>query len=218
MRLLSVIMLVHGPAALVLSTAYLWGTCGWCGGLLRERDVSVESLRVPEALTRRPPPQAIALLDTLDKDVNTFIMRVREWYGWHFPELAKVVADNFQYARVVMFARDKASLGDDSVDGLAEITGDREVAEQVPPFAARAGASRALRASDPTPAHALGARRSWRRPKRAWAKTYRPWTSPTLSSLQSASSRSRSTARSSTPTSSSACTPWRPTSRRLSER
>jgi RNA processing factor Prp31 len=34
--------------------------------------------------------QAIALLDTLDKDINTFIMRVREWYSWHFPELIKV--------------------------------------------------------------------------------------------------------------------------------
>ena len=36
--------------------------------------------------------QAIALLDTLDKDINTFIMRVREWYGWHF-RAAKVVND-----------------------------------------------------------------------------------------------------------------------------
>jgi nucleolar protein 56 len=35
--------------------------------------------------------QAIALLDTLDKDINTFIMRVREWYSWHFPELVKVI-------------------------------------------------------------------------------------------------------------------------------
>jgi nucleolar protein 56 len=34
--------------------------------------------------------QAIALLDQLDKDLNTFAMRVREWYGWHFPELAKL--------------------------------------------------------------------------------------------------------------------------------
>ena len=33
--------------------------------------------------------QAIALLDTLDKDVNTFVMRVREWYSWHFPELVQ---------------------------------------------------------------------------------------------------------------------------------
>lgn len=47
-----------------------------------------------------PHPQAIALLDTLDKDVNTFVMRVREWYSWHFPELVKIVNDNYQYAQV----------------------------------------------------------------------------------------------------------------------
>ena len=39
--------------------------------------------------TASPLLQAIALLDTLDKDVNTFVMRVREWYSWHFPELVK---------------------------------------------------------------------------------------------------------------------------------
>lgn len=51
--------------------------------------------------------QAIALLDTLDKDVNTFVMRVREWYGWHFPELVKIVPDNYQYARVALVIKDK---------------------------------------------------------------------------------------------------------------
>lgn len=34
--------------------------------------------------------QSISLLDQLDKDINTFAMRVREWYSWHFPELIKV--------------------------------------------------------------------------------------------------------------------------------
>ena len=29
--------------------------------------------------------QSIALLDQLDKDVNTFSMRIREWYSYHFP-------------------------------------------------------------------------------------------------------------------------------------
>ncbi len=43
-----------------------------------------------------PCAQAIALLDTLDKDINTFVMRVREWYSWHFPELVKIVNDNYQ--------------------------------------------------------------------------------------------------------------------------
>lgn len=75
--------------------------------------------------------QAIALLDTLDKDVNTFIMRVREWYGWHFPELAKIVADNFQYARIVMLAKDKTNISDEMVEDLKEVVGDQDVAEQV---------------------------------------------------------------------------------------
>jgi hypothetical protein len=75
--------------------------------------------------------QAISLLDTLDKDVNTFIMRVREWYGWHFPELAKIVNDNFQYARVVMLAKDKKNINDDMLEDLKEIVGEPEIAEQV---------------------------------------------------------------------------------------
>ena len=45
--------------------------------------------------------QSISLLDTLDKDINTFAMRIKEWYGWHFPELVKIVSDNYKYARCV---------------------------------------------------------------------------------------------------------------------
>lgn len=45
--------------------------------------------------------QAIGLLDDLDKELNTYAMRVREWYGWHFPELAKIVQDNIAYAKAV---------------------------------------------------------------------------------------------------------------------
>ena len=29
--------------------------------------------------------QAVGLLDELDKEINTYAMRVKEWYGWHFP-------------------------------------------------------------------------------------------------------------------------------------
>merc|ERR1712166_1666261 len=43
--------------------------------------------------------QAIGLLDDLDKEVNTYSMRVREWYGWHFPEMGKIVTENVPYAK-----------------------------------------------------------------------------------------------------------------------
>ena len=45
--------------------------------------------------------QAISLLDDLDKELNNYIMRCREWYGWHFPELGKIVTDNLAYAKTV---------------------------------------------------------------------------------------------------------------------
>ena len=70
--------------------------------------------------------QAIALLDQLDKDVNTFAMRVREWYGWHFPELVRVVPDNYQYAKVCSFIGDKTTLSDASVEPLAELLEDND--------------------------------------------------------------------------------------------
>jgi nucleolar protein 58 len=45
--------------------------------------------------------QAIGLLDDLDKELNTYSMRVKEWFGWHFPEMGKIVTDNLAYANVI---------------------------------------------------------------------------------------------------------------------
>ncbi|XP_029155505.1 nucleolar protein 58 [Nylanderia fulva] len=45
--------------------------------------------------------QGVCLLDDLDKEVNNYIMRAREWYGWHFPELGRIVNDNIQYIKTM---------------------------------------------------------------------------------------------------------------------
>ena len=45
--------------------------------------------------------QAVSLLEDLDKELNNYAMRLKEWYGWHFPELARVVTDNIVYAQAV---------------------------------------------------------------------------------------------------------------------
>jgi len=54
--------------------------------------------------------QAVNLLDDLDKELNNYIMRCREWYGWHFPELSKIITDNLAFVRTVqvMGTRDNA--------------------------------------------------------------------------------------------------------------
>uniref|UniRef100_A0A1I8ASI4 Nop domain-containing protein n=1 Tax=Steinernema glaseri TaxID=37863 RepID=A0A1I8ASI4_9BILA len=45
--------------------------------------------------------QAVSLLDDLDKELNNYQMRAREWYGWHFPELGKIITDHVAYAKVI---------------------------------------------------------------------------------------------------------------------
>ncbi|RKP34059.1 hypothetical protein BJ085DRAFT_41802 [Dimargaris cristalligena] len=45
--------------------------------------------------------QAIGLLDDLDKELNIYAMRAKEWYGWHFPEMTRIVGDNLMYAKTV---------------------------------------------------------------------------------------------------------------------
>lgn len=75
--------------------------------------------------------QAISLLDTLDKDINTFCMRVREWYSWHFPELVKIINDNYIYARVAKFVKDKSTLSEDALSELTDLTGDEDKAKDI---------------------------------------------------------------------------------------
>lgn len=45
--------------------------------------------------------QAIAVIDQLDKDINTFSMRIKEWFSWHFPELNVIVSDNLKFVQIV---------------------------------------------------------------------------------------------------------------------
>jgi len=45
--------------------------------------------------------QAISLLDDVDKELNNYVMRAREWYGWHFPELGKIISDNLAFVKTV---------------------------------------------------------------------------------------------------------------------
>ena len=89
--------------------------------------------------------QTIALLDQLDKDINTFAMRVRysphekgkltsvrEWYSWHFPELIKHVSENYRYAQLASLIRDKSQLTETSLDAIAEIVeGNTDLAQSI---------------------------------------------------------------------------------------
>lgn len=68
--------------------------------------------------------QAISTLDQLDKAINTFSMRAREWYSWHFPELIKIVSDNNTYAKLAIAIGDKKTLSDDRLHDIAALVDD----------------------------------------------------------------------------------------------
>lgn len=71
--------------------------------------------------------QAVALLEDLDKEINKYAMRAKEWYGWHFPELAKVLQDNVAYAKVVLAQRTRFQAKDTDFSSFLE----EEVAQKV---------------------------------------------------------------------------------------
>jgi nucleolar protein 56 len=70
------------------------------------RNVSMElaKLRVKGATEKRDLviAQSIQTLDDLDRTVNLFMGRLREWYGIHFPELDRLIEKHETYARLVM--------------------------------------------------------------------------------------------------------------------
>lgn len=68
----------------------------------------------------------------LDKMINTFAMRVKEWYCWHFPELGKIVTDNVKFAQVVRLIRVKEDFNEVRLPELIEaVDGDESIAEEI---------------------------------------------------------------------------------------
>ncbi|GFF36658.1 nucleolar protein 58 [Aspergillus udagawae] len=83
--------------------------------------------------------QAISLLDDLDKELNTYAMRVKEWYGWHFPELAKILNDNIAYAKLVLKmgmrtnweTADLAEILPEELEGTVKAAADRSMGTEI---------------------------------------------------------------------------------------
>lgn len=68
--------------------------------------VSMEltKMRVRRAIEKRDllVVQAIQTIDDLDKTLNLFMSRIREWYGLHFPELDRLIDKHETYSRLIV--------------------------------------------------------------------------------------------------------------------
>ncbi|KAE8380977.1 nucleolar protein 58 [Aspergillus bertholletiae] len=117
---------------------------------LAPQDMSTMSLGLSHSLARHKLKfspdkidtmivQAIGLLDDLDKELNNYAMRVKEWYGWHFPELAKILNDNLAYAKLVLKmgmrtnweASDLAEILPEELEGSVKAAADRSMGTEI---------------------------------------------------------------------------------------
>ena len=61
-------------------------------------------------------------------------MRIKEWFSWHFPELGKIISDNYLYIRIVNLIEQRKKLienKDELKPKLDEITLDPEISKQI---------------------------------------------------------------------------------------
>lgn len=65
--------------------------------------------------------QAVSLLEDLDKELNNYAMRLKEWYSWHFPELQKIITDNIAYSQAVKVIGMRTNVKQLSDDDLLEV-------------------------------------------------------------------------------------------------
>jgi nucleolar protein 56 len=102
------------------------------GFRLWTHDVTLETakLRVKGAVEKRDLviAQAIQTLDDLDKAINLFMGRVREWYGIHFPELDRLLEKHETFARLVLKFGNKENV---TVEKLVEDEIPKAKAEQI---------------------------------------------------------------------------------------
>ena len=55
----------------------------------------------------------------------------REWYSYHFPELVKIVNDNYLYAKIAQYIKSRKDLTEDKLEGLEEIVMDEAKAKAI---------------------------------------------------------------------------------------
>jgi len=77
----------------------------------------------------KPIIQTIALIEQLDKNINTFVMRLKEWFSWHFPELTKIVNDNNIFTKLVHRIEKRENINDELKEELTAILLDDEKAQ-----------------------------------------------------------------------------------------
>jgi len=109
--------------------------------LIRNYTIYVSQQKLKEQAARLDlhAIQLVQAIDEIDKTINLFYMRLREWYGLHFPELYSVIEDPETYLNIVHAFPDRSEI---TAEKLEEINIPRKKAEIIESLAkASKGAS-----------------------------------------------------------------------------
>lgn len=66
---------------------------------------------------------------SVSKKVLIFVFR--EWYSYHFPELVKIVPENYMYAKVAQLIKNRKELNEEKLEALEEIVMDSAKAQAI---------------------------------------------------------------------------------------
>ncbi|NIO37767.1 C/D box methylation guide ribonucleoprotein complex aNOP56 subunit [Candidatus Bathyarchaeota archaeon] len=93
---------------------------------MQELTLETARLRVKRAAEKEDliVTHTIQTLDDMDRTINLFMGRVREWYGIHFPELDRLLDKHETYARLVFELGNKTNFTEDEL-AKKEIPGSR---------------------------------------------------------------------------------------------
>ncbi|MCD6235795.1 MAG: hypothetical protein J7J94_02220 [Thaumarchaeota archaeon] len=107
--------------------------------LVKEVMDRIVTAELKEAVARRDMMivHAVHILEDLDKQINMFYTRCREWFGLNFPELADLVDDLEQYMRIVAEFGSRRNMTEER---LREIVGPKKAREIMEKAASSVGA------------------------------------------------------------------------------
>lgn len=70
--------------------------------LLSRVNLELTKVKIKKAIGRDSlVMQTVGAIEELDRSINIFIERLREFYGLHFPEMDRTISDHKKYARII---------------------------------------------------------------------------------------------------------------------
>lgn len=79
--------------------------------------------------------ESLELLDELDRDININVMRLREWYSFHFPELSDIISEGKEFVEQVIRVGNRKdyvlnkNLEDDKIYEIAKMSMGTEISQ-----------------------------------------------------------------------------------------